>query len=54
MEGVNGAHQIFNVEGRRDGSMGLREGILERPELVSLLMGRTAFRHSGGRGISWW
>lgn len=42
MEGVDSAHQILNVEGRRDGNMGSREGILERPEPVSLLMGEVS------------
>lgn len=36
MEGVDSVHWMLSVEGRRDGNMDWREGILERPEHVLL------------------
>lgn len=48
------AHQMLDVEGRREGNMGMRKGILKRPEHVSLFMGRKGCRHSVGRGAGRW
>lgn len=55
MEGVDSVHWMLSVEGRRDGNMDWREGILERPEHVLLFgEGKVGCRHSVERGTSWW